>query len=302
VLAYGEKAGFPAVEYLRVLNLGLFKSPLMDALGGFMVRRDHEPFDLTLDLAAQDLESVLHDARDLQANLPMAVPLLMEVRAAQARGLGARDLTALALLRRQDADLDPAPDPDWPSPRPAGDPGDGPGKGPGPARALRPDETGKSPQGAVSPASEAIDAGSRGPVPQGGPPRRLAQLPPAPPADPSGPARSAGGGATYPAMDGDRTVALDLWRTTHFEDQDGAVWAWVDGQRHATFWRTLGEVERALEQVMLVRIRPGVLLCPQAVQEFKPLLGGRARVAVAGGVHLTTSREAARRLRFLLGL
>jgi hypothetical protein len=97
-------------------------------------------------------------------------------------------------------------------------------------------------------------------------------------------------------------VSLDLWRTSHFEDRDGTVWAWVDGQPHATSWRTLGEVERALGQVLLVRIQPGILLSPQAVLDFKPALGGRARVSVAGGLQLTASRDATRRLKHLLGL
>ncbi|MGA2080411.1 MAG: NAD(P)-binding domain-containing protein [Holophaga sp.] len=246
VLAYGEKAGYPAAEYLRTLNLGLFRSPLLDALGGFMVRRDHEPFDLSLDLAAQDLEALLRAARDLQAAVPMAGPLLQEVRAAQAEGLGARDLTALSVLRRRTGGGDPGAGPEPPRPAPRKVPAAG-------AAAIQPE-------------------------------------------------RPPGGGVAYPARDGDRTVSLDLWRTSHFEDRDGTVWAWVDGQPHATSWRTLGEVERALGQVLLVRIQPGILLSPQAVLDFKPALGGRARVSVAGGLQLTASRDATRRLKHLLGL
>lgn len=228
VLAYGNKLGFPSGEYLRILNPGLMKSALLDALGGFMVRGDHEPADQTLDLAAKDMELLIRAAQELRLPMPMTGPLLQQLRAAQARGLGDRDLTALSLVRRQEAGLVPAP-------------------------ALPPD-----------------------PEPQTEP-------------------------ATYPAPDGSSTVLLDLWRTTHFEVRGGAVWAWVAGQRHATFWHSLGEVQQVLGQVQLVRIQRRVLLCPHAIQEFKPIFGGWARVTVAGGMTLTASRQASRRLKFLLG-
>jgi hypothetical protein len=94
---------------------------------------------------------------------------------------------------------------------------------------------------------------------------------------------------------------LDLWQTTHFEHNGNTVWAWVEGRRHATFWRDLDEVERTLGQVLLVRIQSRILLSPQAILELQPLFGGRARISVAGGVSLTASRDAVRRLRFLLG-
>jgi len=228
VLAYGNKMGFPAGEYLRILNPGLMKSALLDALGGFMVRGDHEPTDQTLDLAAKDMELLIRAAQELRLPMPMTGPLLEQLRAAQARGLGDQDLTALSLVRRQEAGLVPAP-----------------------ALPL-----------AAEPQTEA---------------------------------------ATYPAPDGAATVMLDLWRTSHFEAVGAAVWAWVEGQRHATFWRSLDEVERALSRVQLVRIQRRILLCPHAIQEFKPLFGGWARVTVPGGVNLTASRQATRRLKFLLG-
>jgi DNA-binding LytR/AlgR family response regulator len=74
----------------------------------------------------------------------------------------------------------------------------------------------------------------------------------------------------------------------------------VEGKRHATFWRSLAEVDRDLGQVLLVRIQRRILLSPQAIKEFKPLFAGRARVTVAGGVSLTVSRQAVRRLKFLM--
>jgi len=44
-LAFGEKAGYTPANYLRLLNLGQFKSPQADAWGALMVRHDHEPTD-----------------------------------------------------------------------------------------------------------------------------------------------------------------------------------------------------------------------------------------------------------------
>ena len=96
-------------------------------------------------------------------------------------------------------------------------------------------------------------------------------------------------------------MVLDLWRTTHFQAQKGIIWAWVDGRRYATPWAGLEAVEHALPQVLFVRIRSDTLLLPQAVLEFRPLLGGRARVSVAGEVKLTASRGGAKRLKFFLG-
>ena len=109
VLAFGEKAGYPPSEYLRVLNLGLFKSPLLDAFGGFMVRHDHAPMDLTLDQAEKGMVALLEAAEAVQASLPLAGPLLEEVREAQARKMGALDLTALSRLHRQEGGLAPGP-------------------------------------------------------------------------------------------------------------------------------------------------------------------------------------------------
>jgi 3-hydroxyisobutyrate dehydrogenase-like beta-hydroxyacid dehydrogenase len=232
VLAYGNKLGFPAGEYLRVLNTGLMKSAMMDSLGGFMVRGDHDPTDQTLDLAAKDMELLIRAAEELKQPMPMTVPLLQQLNNAQARGFGDRDITALSLVRRQEAELIPPPVP-----------------------------------------------------------------PPVPPPAPEPPQPEA---VTYPGRDGDATVRLDLWRTTHFEYRGGAVWAWVEGKRHATFWRSLAEVDRDLGQVLLVRIQRRILLSPQAIKEFKPLFAGRARVTVAGGVSLTVSRQAVRRLKFLM--
>jgi len=209
---------------MRILNQGLFRSPLLDAFGGVIVRGDQRPSNQTLDLAAKGMELLLQAARDMKVPMPMASPLLQQVQKARALGLGGWDLTALSVVRRREAGLE------VPS---------------------APEEPGKS----ACPVREEQD-----------PPK------------------------------------VDFSRTTHFEVSDSTVWAWVDGKRHPTSWRELGEVESALSQIPFVRIQRRILLNPHAVKDIRPLFGGRARVALANGTDLTACRKAVPRLKLLLGL
>jgi hypothetical protein len=96
--------------------------------------------------------------------------------------------------------------------------------------------------------------------------------------------------------------SLDLAAATHFEAKDRAVWAWVEGRRIPTPWARFDEVELAFGDVLFIRLQPSVLLNPHAALELKPLFGGRAKVLLKGGQELTASREAARKLKFILGL
>jgi len=264
VLAFGEKAGLPPAEYMRILNLGLFRSPLMDAFGGLIVRRDQEPSIQTLDLAAKDLGLLIQGAKDLDVPLPMAGPLMLQLQEARALGLGNRDITALSMVRRQAAGL---------------------------AQPIAPGQSeGVKPRPRLERRKASV------PRKAGEPEKRKAQ---AAGAGPEGTAAQESG-HTYSARSDQGTVLLDLARTTHFERHGNTVWAWVEGKRHATFWRGFPEVEQALGQVLFVRIRREILLNPQSVQSLKPLLWGRARVSVAGGQELTADRDAVRRLKFLL--
>ncbi len=305
VLAFGEKAGYPPSEYLRVLNLGLFKSPLLDAFGGFMVRHDHAPMDLTLDQAEKGMVALLEAAEAVQASLPLAGPLLEEVREAQARKMGALDLTALSRLHRQEGGLAPGPvsrrrtkSEGVPAPGTASHPAE-----PDHTLAVAPSPPAVLPAAAAAPALPPPPTAQSAEAPE-----NLAAPEPPPPAPPSAaqPVEKSAGlpGAQsgYPARDGDLETVLDLWRTTHFQARRGIVWAWVDGRRYATPWAGLEAVERAMPQALFVRIQADTLLLPQAVVEFQPLLGGRARVSVAGEVKLTASRGGAKRLKFFLGL
>ena len=92
---------------------------------------------------------------------------------------------------------------------------------------------------------------------------------------------------------------LDIWRTSHFEWAEGTVWAWVDGRRYPTFWRTLDEAEGSLGVVRLVRIQRRILLHPIAIVSVSERFGGRGSVTVAGGVHLAVSRSGMRLVHFL---
>jgi len=367
VLAFGEKAGFAPADYLRLLNLGLLKSPPMDAFGGLMVRQDYEPSDQTLDLAAKDLELVIRSSRDLGMALPMAAPLLLQVENAAGRGLGGRDLTALALVHRQDAKLDePAPSPPAEPAKPptkserrknaaarkAGEPERRTGTEsrrlakeappevhaaavprphapaepkphltvpprpnhlvppkPPPPRppveerphlepepvALAAPEPVPVPEPKPIPAPEPVPAPVPEPVPEPVP------IPGPEPVPEAEAVKALVDEPSFAAIGPEGAQLVDLDSTTHFEAINGAVHAWVEGRRHATPWRSFEEVELAFNQVLFVRIQRTILLNPQAVLDIRSLFGGRAKIRVAGGMELPATREAAKRLRFLLG-
>ncbi len=360
VLAFGEKAGFAPADYLRLLNLGLLKSPPMDAFGGLMVRRDHEPSDQTLDLAAKDLALVLRASRDLGVGMPIAAPLLRQVETAAEQGMGGRDITALALLHRQDAKpeeparpltkaerrrnagarkageperrrgaesrkaardtpspaakprpetprgAEPAPAPKAPAPVPKPPPAPVPEPVPAPVPEPLPAPV-PEPLPVPLPVAEPLPVPVPEPQPLPAPLPVPEPLPPPAPAPLPEPDPDAGAPLAlveeprFEAIGPEGARVVDLAATTHFEAVDGTVHAWVEGTRHATPWRTFEEVELAFNHVLFVRIQRTLLLNPQAVLEIRSLFAGRARVRVAGGMELSCTREAAKRLRFLLG-
>jgi len=106
VLAYGEKAGMPASEYLRLLNTAIFKSPMLDVAGGLMVRHMHEPADLTLDGSLSVLHAAMRASEELDAVMPMAELVSQRLELASAQGWGSQDLTALSRTCRMAAGLD----------------------------------------------------------------------------------------------------------------------------------------------------------------------------------------------------
>jgi hypothetical protein len=94
----------------------------------------------------------------------------------------------------------------------------------------------------------------------------------------------------------------DFARATHFELEKDVVWAWIAGARVRTGWRSLAETESAFRHVILLRTQRNILLNPEAVEAFDAVFGGRAKIRVAGNVELSVGRNAANRLKELLGI
>ena len=116
-----------------------------------------------------------------------------------------------------------------------------------------------------------------------------------------GPAQAARGGSQrYPVRAGDGLVLLDLAKTTHFSFEDDSVWAFVNGERFRTTWKSLTEVETAFPS--LVRGHRHLLIRPEAVVGIKAGEFGRLLVRLQGNVTLEVSRGAAPGLKERLGL
>jgi two-component system LytT family response regulator/two-component system response regulator AlgR len=105
----------------------------------------------------------------------------------------------------------------------------------------------------------------------------------------------------FPVRAGEGFVFLDLRKVSHFEVEDEVVYAWA-GERFKTSWTTLLEIEQAFPEEGLMKIHRHLLVRPQAILGFKPLLGGRGDITVTGGRILPVSRNSAPRLKTLLGL
>ena len=105
----------------------------------------------------------------------------------------------------------------------------------------------------------------------------------------------------FPVRAGEGFVFLDLRKVSHFEVEDEVVYAW-SGERFRTSWTTLLEIEHTFPEEGLVKIHRHLLVRPQAILGFKPLMGGRGDVTVTGGRVLPVSRASVPKLKSLLGL
>ena len=105
----------------------------------------------------------------------------------------------------------------------------------------------------------------------------------------------------FPVRAGEGFVFLDLRKVTHFEVCEEVVYAW-SGERFRTNWNSLAEVEALFPAEDLLRIHRHLLVRPQAIMGFKPLLGGRGEVRVTGGKTLEVSRSSVAKLKGILGL
>ena len=106
----------------------------------------------------------------------------------------------------------------------------------------------------------------------------------------------------FSAMDGEHQVVLELEHTSHFEVSKNRVWAWSKGKSYGTSWHTLREVELAFDHVLFLLIKRHILLRPESVLDLRSTFGGGAKARVGEHLELDVSRNAAPRLKVLLGI
>jgi DNA-binding LytR/AlgR family response regulator len=117
------------------------------------------------------------------------------------------------------------------------------------------------------------------------------------------PAKQASTGpARFPARAGSGHLFLEFKKVSHFELEDGAVFAWAGGKRFRSPWDSLAEVETLYSSAGMIRIQRNLLVRPEAVIGHRSLPGGRAKVRLADGNELEVSRSMTPRLREILGL
>jgi len=100
---------------------------------------------------------------------------------------------------------------------------------------------------------------------------------------------------------GEGLLFLDLKKVTHFEVEEDVLWAWTGGQRFATQWRTLNEVEVVFPEATLLRIQRHLLVRPECISGLRPLPGNRAMARI-GDSDLEVSRTATAKLKEILGI
>lgn len=105
----------------------------------------------------------------------------------------------------------------------------------------------------------------------------------------------------YAVRAGEGLVFLDLGKTSHFEVEDGAVWAHAGG-RFRTAWSSLAEAEAALGDPGLMRIHRHLLVRLDAILGLRPAAGEKVRVSLPGGIEVEASRPMTPRLKARLGL
>ena len=332
VLAYGEKAGMTPAEYLRLLNTAVFKSPMLDTFGGLMVRHLHDPADLNLGSALKDMQLAIEASEELGTIMPMAELLHQRLEAAAVQGWGAQDLTALSRSCRMAAGLEASEAREEPEHLPNVN-------HPSQFKAWSRQGEVDLELNTVThfeTIKDAVWAWSEGKR-YGTPWKHLAEvertfgqipflhlhrhilLQP----EVALVLRSLPGTATKastdekpgpsmpnleeppptpPRRDVGNPLMLALAEITHFELENDVVWAWLQGKRVRTSWRSLNEIESVFSHVILLRIQPNILLHPESVLALIPTFGGRAKVKVAGDIELNVSRAAAPRLKELLGM
>lgn len=290
IVIYAGKVGLPPVDFLRILNTAIFRSHMVDDYGKVVARPSLDPEDRTLDLAASEL--MYEKSKTMGLDIPPADLLKVRLQAATARGWGEQDLAALVQAFEAEAKV---ADPQVVITA-------GPTEAPPRPKRARSNLKGKSRQGpkAEPPGPPEIPPSDRpqpvGEVPASVTPSKKAETPELPFSPPTVQ------GGEYTALRDGVPVKLHLSQTSHFEQSQGKVWAWAEGRRHESSWRTLEEVELAFHHVMFLLIKRQVLLRPEAVLELHSLFGGRARADVGHELLLDINRGAVPKLRDMLGI
>lgn len=105
-----------------------------------------------------------------------------------------------------------------------------------------------------------------------------------------------------PVSAGKGTVLLELSKISHFELDEGQVWACASGSRFQTRWRSLAQAEEALPKVALVRLNRNIMVRPEAVRGLRVLQFGRRMILLADGKEYPASRRGSQALEAALGL
>lgn len=105
-----------------------------------------------------------------------------------------------------------------------------------------------------------------------------------------------------PVIAGKGTVLIEVAKISHFELEDGQVWACASGSRFETKWRSLAQVEEALPKVTLVRLNRNVMVRPEAVRGLRVLQFGRRMILLSDGKEYAASRRGSQLLESILGL
>jgi len=101
---------------------------------------------------------------------------------------------------------------------------------------------------------------------------------------------------------GKGTVLLELAKISHFELEEGSVFACAVQGRFLTKWRSLSQAQSALPQVPLVRLNRSIMVRPESVRGLRVLPFGRRLVMLSDGREYPASRKGSQELAGRLGL
>lgn len=101
---------------------------------------------------------------------------------------------------------------------------------------------------------------------------------------------------------GKGTVLLDFTKISHFDMEDGKVFACTPQERFVTRWRSLAQAEEALAGHPLIRLNRTLMVRPEAVRGLRVLPFGRRMVLLADGREYPASRKGSQDLQARLGI